>query len=320
MRKVFFYFDYNSRYGMGHYNRCKVIAEKLKNKKIQSYLICFLKLKKNIKNFKFIQFNDLKKKNIKNSSLIIDSYAIDHKKLKAFKNIFKKIFCIEDIPSNKFINNFAIINSNFDIKNNRYSEKNFKKIYTGINYKLISSLNLKKISKSNKKNITISFGAGKTLDRTKLFLQSIFNTLENLKFKYKIFLFMNLNLYQKNKIIKKYPNLKIIINDISKKYYEKINQSKFVISSCGTQQDELIHWKIPAIFVMIAKNQHYNFSLLQNIDKKICFNILDKNFNKLYKLLDNMINKNYEIKIVNKFKKISLGKKTSRIINSILQR
>ena len=27
MRKVFFYFDYNSRYGMGHYNRCKVIAE-----------------------------------------------------------------------------------------------------------------------------------------------------------------------------------------------------------------------------------------------------------------------------------------------------
>ena len=184
MRKVFFYFDYNLRYGMGHYNRCKVIAEKLKNKKIQSYLICFLKLKKKIKNFKLIQFDDLKKKNIINSSLIIDSYTIDQKKLKIFKKIFKKIFCIEDIPSNKFKNNFAIINSNFDVKNNRYSKKNFKKIFTGINYKLISSFDSKKIFKKNKKNITISFGAGKTLNRTRLFLQSVFNSLENLKFKY----------------------------------------------------------------------------------------------------------------------------------------
>tara|TARA_B100000787_G_scaffold52767_1_gene38148 strand:+ start:6310 stop:7275 length:966 start_codon:yes stop_codon:yes gene_type:complete len=320
MTEAYFFFDYNKKSGIGHYKRCSVIAKELLKKNIKSYLICFSKnsIRNKINYFNFVQYEKLKTKKLKNNFLIIDSYLITNKKLINLKNIFDKIYCIEDQVSNKFLNNFAIINPSFEVKNKVLYKNKFKKIYLGIKYKFIDQIYQNKYSKiTKKKNITISFGGGKTFHRVKNFLNTVFICLEEIKFKETIYLFLDLNLKEKKFIKNKYYNLNIKICNISNKYYERILQSKFVISSCGIQQDELISWKIPSIFLKIAENQKYNFSLIKKIDKQICYESTQFNSQKLKKIIYKILFEYYDKIIIKKFEKIPLGSRTSSILRGI---
>jgi len=320
MTDVYFFFDHDRKSGMGHYKRCAAIAKELSKKKIKSHFITFSNKREEekLKYFRLIHYNKLNIKLVQNLPLIIDSYSITQARLKKLNFFFKRIFCIEDEPSKKFLKNYAVINSGYGIKKINYNKKSFQKIYTGIGYKFVKNNFLKKYLKSkNKKDITISFGGGKVLERVIFFLDAVFNCLEEIAFKEKIFLFLNLNSSDKKKLINKYSNLNIKIYSISDKYYEKILRSKFVISSCGVQQDELICWRIPSIFLQIADNQKYNYFFIKKIDRKICYKSSQFKFKKLNKLLYNIVYKNYDNKIINKFKKTPLGFKTKMLLDDI---
>ena len=311
---IFFSYDLGKKFGLGHASRCLAINQKLIKKKIKTYYLNLNTKKKiTIKNFgqKIIYKKDLRKLNGLRNVLIVDSYNIDQKRINFYNRYFKFIFLINDLPV-KNLSVYAIINPNYGIKKKDYNQKKIENLFLGIDYKFIREIKLS--ASKNKSGITISFGAGSVYYRVRKYLLNTLKFLSNINFKEEIHIFINIQNQQKKEILR-YSKLKVKIYDISNHFIKTANQSRFVISSLGTQYDELCKLKIPSIFIKISKNQRSNYNISRKINAKFTHEL--KNFNEkiIEKSLNEIMKKQKRDQIIKNYNKYPVGKKTDYLVN-----
>ena len=309
-------YDTGHKFGMGHLHRCLTINQELLKKKINTYYLNLNNYDTNIikkQSHKIIHKKDLIKFVGLNNILIVDSYKINQRKINELARYFKYIFLINDIP-NKNLSVYGILNPNYKVKKKDFSIKKVKKFFLGINYKFIKKVNIPYVK--NRKGLTISFGGGNVYFRTKNYIFNVLKFLNNINFDEKIIIYMNLNLKQKKEILK-FKNLKIKISNISNNFIKMAYKSKFAISSLGMQHDELYKYKIPSIFLKIAKNQEQNYKFSLKTNPEFTHDLKKINEKKVASTLSKILVKKKRLAIIKNYNSYQLGKKTNFFINHL---
>ena len=239
----------SSGIGYGHYNRCIILARKLK-KKNQVTLI--VNAEKKIKLFKqkpWIKINF--KKNFefpKADVCIVDKYNYKEKFYRKLRSYYSRIVIFDDIKYlvPKYVT--GIINPNI------YNSKTFYpsniKIWSGKKYILLRDEFTKSRKKVKKNSVFLCVGGSDPVNQ----MDRLLNILSS-KTKYKINAVFGHGFSDK-KIIRKWKDNKKIkiyfgINNIS----NIMSRAVYSISSSGSMIYELMAMKIPTICMSLAENQ-----------------------------------------------------------------
>lgn len=308
MKKVLIISDFSQKVGIGHFNRCNILAKKLRilfkvnfissNKindtrtveKIKYFYI------KNITHFKKI--NEFIYKN-KYNFLIIDTYKDKSKFIKNINFPNKNIFCFDDFCSNQITTN--LINQNPFFRKKDYV-KNKYKIYAGEKYTLIGE-NFKKRNVSFKKlNFLISCGL---FDQNN-YLIKIINFLKILDNQINLKVFIALNKkankfsFIKNMLLK-YKNFKLISS--KREYLQALNKCNISVTPIGVSVWERFYIGIPCM--VFAKEKKEKIILKKLVENKAILK---------YYVYNNKKNLNY-FKDLNKLKIIlkKISKKNKKI-------
>ncbi len=242
---VLFKCDKSDSIGLGHYTRCKALAQSFKKKKIKCF---FLGLKPGIikknKIGKISQEKDLEytKKFIKYKKIqlvIKDNYSLGYN---WEKKISEKVFLtvIDDFKNSKHYCDIYI-NYHYNWFKKKYfknlKKKNCKKLI-GPKFTILQNLNIKK-KKFKKKTIFIYMGGA---DKN-MFMYRLAKIFINEKFKkfIKIFLLNNNHIKNKKliKFLNKIDNKKIIKNKI-RNFHQYLASSDLSISPAGITMIEQV--------------------------------------------------------------------------------
>ncbi len=238
----------SSAIGYGHYNRCLILAKKLKYKnKVSLHIIA----KKDIQLFqkeKWIKIHHNKTYSLPKADVcIVDTYNYNNNFYSDLKKKFRRIIIFDD---NKFIipkNVTGVINPNIDI-NERVYPTNIK-TWCGSQYTLLREEFSKKI-KSQRNSVFLCIGGS---DPTKQMNRLVSLLKKNSKYSIDAVFGHG---YPKKNIIRKWKkDSKINIYHGSNKISKIMSRAKYALSSSGSIVYELIALKIPIISISLAKNQ-----------------------------------------------------------------
>lgn len=311
-KKIFFRIEISKKTGLGHFIRCFRIAQKLKKKYSNIFIID--KLPREIKNNNI--FNDLtiielyKENQFKNEKidskifidkinqnktediLFIDDYRLSFIWTKNLKKKFKKIIVIDDLANRKFNSHYYInYKSNFDINSNLIAKKINNprtKLILGEKFTIIDQ-SLRKNKHTILKNIIINFGNSLDFSLIKYFIINIL-TLNIKTFVCVGTLATNYNYLFSLK--KKYKNLKIIHNKIG--IGKILSNMDLYIGSAGNCIYENSFLNLVSIFFEMSNNQKNKITDLEKLGHFFILKKNDLNSKKLI-LLIRLICKNYKI-------------------------
>ncbi len=289
-KNIFFRVDSSFGVGFGHLNRCLILAEIFKKRKMKLHFIC-KNLKGNVTNeIKLRGYNLHFIKNLKNSNyqdylntrkilesfedeicyLLIDNYHWDEKYEKKLRFLVEKIIVIDDLANRKHDCDLLIdqnLYSNFEDRYNKLVPKNCQKLL-GPRYVLLRKefLRSKRKAKINSiKKIFVSFGGQDVSNETVRVLSAI----KKSKLNYQKINFLvnksNNNLRNLKKISK---NMKgVVISTEEKKLSKLIQNSDLSIGAGGSMTWERAYLGIPSIVLILSKNQ---FEIANTMEKKGC--------------------------------------------------
>ena len=268
--------------GTGHVNRCLILAEILKKKKIKSYFICkdidkenlnkikkkkisLLRLKKsnktNIKLDSDLTIKFIKSKRI--SHLIIDNYNLDLNWKKKVSN-FCKLIVIDDFIFKRtycdYYVNYHDINKKVLNKKKFFQKKCIKLL--GPDFSIIKPFKYRK----SKKDIIFVFMGGTDKNNFTLKTMKILNNSNFIK--YKIIVMVGKYNNKKKQLInfaKKFKNF-LIVKDNYKDLYNFFARSKLVISGGGVTMYENLSYGSNSLFIPQSE-----------IQKKIIYNYINHN-------------------------------------------
>ncbi len=289
-KNIFFRVDSSFNIGFGHLNRCLILAEIFKKRKIKVHFIC-KNLKGNVTNeIKFKGYNLHLIKNVKNSNyedylntrkileeyetetcyLVIDNYRWDEKYEQKLRFLVKKIIVIDDLANRKHDCDLLIdqnLYSNFERRYNKLVPKNCQKLL-GPKYVLLRKefLTSKKKTQINSiSKIFVSFGGQDVSNQTIRVLSAIKKSRLN----YKKINFLvnksNINLKNLRKISK---NMKgVVISTNAKKLTKLIQNSDLCIGASGSMTWERAYLGIPSIVSILSENQ---LEIAKTMERKKC--------------------------------------------------
>tara|TARA_B100001540_G_scaffold174001_1_gene153748 strand:- start:898 stop:1947 length:1050 start_codon:yes stop_codon:yes gene_type:complete len=289
-KNIFFRVDSSFCIGFGHLNRCLILAEIFKKRKINVHFIC-KNLKGNVTNeIKVRGYNLHLIKNTENSDyqdylntrkilqkfetetcyLVIDNYHWNEKYEKKIRFLVEKIIVIDDLANRKHDCDLLIdqnLYSNFEHRYDKLVPKNCQKLL-GPKYILLRKefLRSKKKTRINSiKKIFVSFGGQDVSNETVRVLSAI----KKSKLNYQKINFLinksNSNLKNLKKISK---NMKgVVISTESKKLSKLIQNSDLSIGAGGSMTWERAYLGIPSIVSILSKNQ---IEITKSMEKKGC--------------------------------------------------
>ena len=335
-KNIFFRVDSSFNIGFGHLNRCLILAEIFKKRKIKVHFIC-KNLKGNLTNkIKFRGYNLHLIKNVKNSNyedylntkkilekfknetcnLVIDNYRWDEKYEQKIRFLVEKIIVIDDLANRKHDCDLIIdqnLYSKFERRYDNLVPKNCHKLlgpkYVLLRKEFLTSKKKTQINSTNK--IFVSFGGQDISNQTVKVLAAI----KKSKLNYKKINFLvnksNTNLKDLKKISK---NMKgVVISTNEKKLVKLIQKSDLCVGAAGSMTWERAYLGIPSIVSILSENQ---LGIANTMGKKKC--IYNMGWSKNVKISDyQKIFDQLKINELNSMsqrnKKVIDGKGTSRI-------
>ena len=307
-KNLFIRVDASPEIGIGHIMRCLTLAQELKNNFDK---IIFLTRKdsgdftetimKNEFEVIFIPTNndsDIIKNLITTYSenknfLLIDHYDIDSNFESSLKNIFERIFVIDDLANRKHDCDLLIDQNYYRDLNQRYEKliQNGTIALLGPKYAIIRAefrkINKKAIKKNSQiKKILVSFGGSDPTNECKKALDALCS-IGNSKFEIVVVAgIYNHKFEQLKKLYEKYSNIKIYrhVNDLSR----LMLNSDLFIGAGGTTTWERFYMGLPSIVTIISDDQKesieflsdmghiINLGLAKNVTSKIYIQTLQK--------------------------------------------
>ena len=307
-KNLFIRVDASPEIGIGHIMRCLTLAQELKNNFDK---IIFLTRKdsgdftetimKNEFEVIFIPTNndsDIIKNLITTYSenknfLLIDHYDVDSNFESSLKNIFEKIFVIDDLANRKHDCDLLIDQNYYRDLNHRYKKliQNDTITLLGSKYAIIRpefrNINKKTIKKNSQiKKILVSFGGSDPTNECKKALDALCS-IENNQFEIVAIVGIYNNKFERlKKLYEKYSNIKIYrhVNDLS----QLMLNSDLFIGAGGTTTWERFYMGLPSIVIVISDDQKesieflsdmghiINLGLAKNVTSKIYIQTLQK--------------------------------------------
>ena len=283
---LFIRVDSSSEIGIGHMMRCLTLAQELKNNFDK---IIFLTQKdsgnfigtimKNEFEVIFIPTTNNDPNIIKNlitaysenkNFLLIDHYDIDTNFESSLKNIFERIFVIDDLANRKHDCDLLIDQNYYRDLNQRYEKliQNGTIALLGPKYAIIRpefrTINKKVIKKNSQiKKILVSFGGSDPTNECKKVLDALCS-IENSKFEIVVVAgIYNHKFEQLKKLYEKYSNIKIYshVNDLSR----LMLNSDLFIGAGGTTTWERFYMGLPSIVTIISDDQKESIEFLSDM-------------------------------------------------------
>tara|TARA_Y100000590_G_C15649474_1_gene988164 strand:- start:12 stop:1640 length:1629 start_codon:yes stop_codon:yes gene_type:complete len=244
----------SSSVGLGHFNRCVILAKEiLKNgHKVEFFLEGDLSLKNKINNKRWVHFK--KKINYnhlpKSDVCIVDKYIYDEKFYFNLRKFIKTILIFDDnkykVP--KYVS--AVINPNIYVENHKYEPG--IKIFSGKKYLLIKKDFFKNtINYKKKSNIFLCMGGSDPENQTTRLISIILSCTKR-----KIEVLYGPGFKQKNVIRKWEKNPRIITHRSNENISRILKNCRYAIVGSGTMLYELIATKIPLSYMSLGKNQN----------------------------------------------------------------
>ena len=315
---LFIRVDSSPEIGIGHMMRCLTLAQELKNNFDK---IIFLTQKnsgdfigtimKNEFEVIFIPTTNNDPNIIKNlitaysenkNFLLIDHYDIGSNFESSLKNIFERIFVIDDLANRKHDCDLLIDQNYYRDLNQRYEKliQNGTITLLGPKYAIIRpefrKINKKTIKKNSQiKKILVSFGGSDPTNECKKVLDALCS-IENSKFEIIVAAgIYNHKFEQLKKLYEKYSNIKIYrhVDELSRLM---VNSDLF-IGAGGTTTWERFYMGLPSIVTIISDDQKesieflsdmghvVNLGLAKNVTSKTYVQTLQKpNFDLIYNM------------------------------------
>ena len=284
-KNLFIRVDASPEIGIGHIMRCLTLAQELKNNFDK---IIFLTRKdsgdftetimKNEFEVIFIPTNndsDIIKNLITTYSenknfLLIDHYDVDSNFESSLKNIFEKIFVIDDLANRKHDCDLLIDQNYYRDLNHRYKKliQNDTITLLGSKYAIIRpefrNINKKTIKKNSQiKKILVSFGGSDPTNECKKALDALCS-IENNQFEIVAIVGIYNNKFERlKKLYEKYSNIKIYrhVNDLSR----LMLNSDLFIGAGGTTTWERFYMGLPSIVIVISDDQKESIEFLSDM-------------------------------------------------------
>ena len=284
-KNLFIRVDASPEIGIGHIMRCLTLAQELKNNFDK---IIFLTRKdsgdftetimKNEFEVIFIPTNndsDIIKNLITTYSenknfLLIDHYDVDSNFESSLKNIFEKIFVIDDLANRKHDCDLLIDQNYYRDLNHRYKKliQNDTITLLGSKYAIIRpefrNINKKTIKKNSQiKKILVSFGGSDPTNECKKALDALCS-IENNQFEIVAIVGIYNNKFERlKKLYEKYSNIKIYrhVNDLSR----LMLNSDLFIGAGGTTTWERFYMGLPSIVTIISDDQKESIEFLSDM-------------------------------------------------------
>ena len=283
---LFIRVDSSPEIGIGHMMRCLTLAQELKNNFDK---IIFLTQKdsgnfigtimKNEFEVIFIPTTNNDPNIIKNlltaysenkNFLLIDHYDIDTNFESSLKNIFERIFVIDDLANRKHDCDLLIDQNYYRDLNQRYEKliQNGTIALLGPKYAIIRpefrTINKKAIKKNSQiKKILVSFGGSDPTNECKKVLDALCS-IENSKFEIVVVAgIYNHKFEQLKKLYEKYSNIKIYshVNDLSR----LMLNSDLFIGAGGTTTWERFYMGLPSTVTIISDDQKESIEFLSDM-------------------------------------------------------
>ena len=283
---LFIRVDSSPEIGIGHMMRCLTLAQELKNNFDK---IIFLTQKdsgnfigtimKNEFEVIFIPTTNNDPNIIKNlitaysenkNFLLIDHYDIDTDFESSLKNIFERIFVIDDLANRKHDCDLLIDQNYYRDLNQRYEKliQNGTIALLGPKYAIIRpefrTINKKAIKKNSQiKKILVSFGGSDPTNECKKVLDALCS-IENSKFEIVVVAgIYNHKFEQLKKLYEKYSNIKIYshVNDLSR----LMLNSDLFIGAGGTTTWERFYMGLPSTVTIISDDQKESIEFLSDM-------------------------------------------------------
>ena len=282
---LFIRVDSSSEIGIGHMMRCLTLAQELKNNFDK---IIFLTRKdsgdftetimKNEFEVIFIPTNndsDIIKNIVTTNSenknfLLIDHYDVDSNFESSLKNIFEKIFVIDDLANRKHDCDLLIDQNYYRDLNQRYEKliQNGTIVLLGQKYAIIRpefrKINKKAIKKNSQiKKILVSFGGSDPTNECKKAFDALCS-IENNQFEIVAIVGIYNNKFEQlKKLYEKYSNIKIYrhVNDLS----QLMLNSDLFIGAGGTTTWERFYMGLPSIVTIISDDQKESIEFLSDM-------------------------------------------------------
>lgn len=248
----------------------------------------------------------LKKYSNEENFLLIDHYGIDSDFESALKDIFVKIFVIDDLADRKHHCDLLIDHGYYENQDQRYEKLVSKKTIKllGPKYAIIKSEFRNKNSNQKKdsvKNILITFGSVDSTNECEKILDAICMMDYN---KYVINVIAgtyNPNFNNLEKKYKKYNNIKIFRH--TKKMEDAMANSDLCIGAGGTTTFERFCSGLPSIVTIVANNQKEGVEYLSNmgylINLGLAKDVTIESYVSCIKNLDSQLLHSMSIKIQN---------------------
>jgi UDP-2,4-diacetamido-2,4,6-trideoxy-beta-L-altropyranose hydrolase len=294
MRKnLYVLVDASQKIGSGHLMRCLTLTREL-NSIFNKIIFITSKESKSIinniqNNFEIIYIDSMEKmelgnfqdelKIIKNTLekysddenfLLIDHYGVDSNFESSLKNIFMKIFVIDDLADRKHYCDLLIDHGYYKNQDQRYeklvSKKTIKLLgpqYAIIKPEFRNENKNSNITEYSVKNILITFGSVDSTNECEKILDAICMMDYN---KYLINVIAgayNPNFYNLEKKYKKYENIKIFRH--TEKMESLMANSDLCIGAGGTTTFERFCSGLPSIVTIVANNQKDGVEYLSNM-------------------------------------------------------
>ena len=284
-KNLFIRVDASPEIGIGHIMRCLTLAQELKNNFDK---IIFLTRKdsgdftetimKNEFEVIFIPTNndsDIIKNIVTTNSenknfLLIDHYDVDSNFESSLKNIFEKIFVIDDLANRKHDCDLLIDQNYYRDLNHRYEKliQNDTITLLGSKYAIIRpefrNINKKTIKKNSQiKKILVSFGGSDPTNECKKALDALCS-IENNQFEIVAIVGIYNNKFERlKKLYEKYSNIKIYrhVNDLS----QLMLNSDLFIGAGGTTTWERFYMGLPSIVTIISDDQKESIEFLSDM-------------------------------------------------------
>tara|TARA_B110000438_G_scaffold280775_1_gene306335 strand:+ start:2096 stop:3130 length:1035 start_codon:yes stop_codon:yes gene_type:complete len=253
--------------------------------------------------------------------LLIDNYDLDWNFESSVRNIFNKIFVIDDLANRKHDCDLLIDQNYYHDQDIRYKKllPESAQILIGPKYAIIRNefKNVKKINFKNIKNILVSFGGSDPTNECEKILKA-FSSKNSLNFNIIVIAgIFNNNYLKLKKEFQNTPNVKIF--DYVKNIGQLMSDSDLFIGAGGTTTWERFYLGLPSITTIISDNQTESIEFLSKMGHVINLGFgKDVTSEKYLQTLQNLEN-NFLSDISKKNRSLVDGNGTDRIKQQIIE-
>lgn len=334
-KEIYFKISLNKTKGLGHFFRCFRLAETLP-KNYKKYFVVdklfkkkyFEIFKKKIefielyKNKKFINekndtINFLKILKNRNNIVVLDDFRLGLLWQKKIYKHIKKLVVFDDDQKRDFYCDIYI-NYKFDISkrvflNSIKINKRKNQLLIGPKYCLLNN-NLKKINKRNVLNkILFCFGNSFNFEKLNITIVKLLKNNFNVTIIIGVF---SKSISSILKLVKKYKNLKVIINEVDISKF--LNETDLFIGSAGNAIYEMAYLRKPSIFFEISSDQNNDIRSMEKIGHYFFLNKKDLYTDNFIKLILTFKNNYSQILKLSNYSKLTINKKGKNYISEKL--